>query len=205
MRFNLKWLAVLAGLFILVGGGTWWLGQAEAEQSPTVLSIANAATIFDPIRSQLGESQVPLRLPTYIPAHGQAETTGDVPPVSANLTSRESGRYEVILGYSPDCEGGSVCRLGTVTGQMKPTEPIAAQFNESDYLYSDEHRSDEPMGSVTLANNIRGEFLPWRCATSCEDAQIVWEEGNYRYSVGIKMGDRASLVEMANSAIESGR
>ena len=60
------------------------------------------------------------------------------------------------------------------------------------------------MSRVGLSRGIQGWFIPWLCGANCNDAKVVWEEHIYRYSMGIKLGDRASLVKMANSAIEAG-
>lgn len=203
-RFNLKWILIaLIGALFLIAGGGWWLRGVNADQpSQTAPSIANAVTIFQPVLSQLGRAQVPLRLPTYIPSRGQRQSSESL-PVYASIESVESGSYAVVLGYSKDCDGSNACRLGTVTGQVQPTKSAQDDYTESDYLYLD-RRSEEPVAQVTLADGITGTFLPWRCATNCTDAQIAWDESGYRYSVGIKLGDCASLVRMANSAIENG-
>ncbi|MEP0913740.1 hypothetical protein NDI45_22760 [Leptolyngbya sp. GB1-A1] len=203
-RFNLEWILIaLIGALFLIAGAGWWLRGANADQpSQTTSPIANATTIFQPVLSQLGRAQVPLRLPTYIPSRGQRQSSESL-PVYASVDSVESGSYAVVLGYSKDCNGSNACRLGAVIGEVQPTKSAQDDYTESDYLYPD-GRSEEPVAQVTLANGITGTFLPWRCATNCTDAQVVWDENGYRYSVGIKLGDRDSLVKMANSAIENG-
>jgi hypothetical protein len=203
-RFNLEWILIaLIGALFLIAGAGWWLRGANADQpSQTASPIANATTIFQPVLSQLGRAQVPLRLPTYIPSRGQRQSSESL-PVYASVDSVESGSYAVVLGYSKDCNGSNACRLGAVIGEVQPTKSAQDDYTESDYLYPD-GRSEEPVAQVTLANGITGTFLPWRCATNCTDAQVVWDENGYRYSVGIKLGDRDSLVRMANSAIENG-
>jgi len=92
---------------------------------------------------------------------------------------------------------------------MKPSESIEKSFertlSEQSQSSFQEHRSTEPLSRVKLANGIDGWFLPWVCRHVCTDAQVVWDEYSYRYSVGVKLGDRASLIKMANSAIEASR
>lgn len=191
---------------ILIGLGGWWLASANQPQSPTGPSIANSATIFQDILPKLKQSQVPPQLPTYIPVRGQRQSVSSQESLTvyANLSQIQSSRYEVILGHTPDCRGGNACRLGTVIGEVKPTKSAEELYKASDYL-SKGRRSQEPLAAVTLSKGLQGVFLPWRCTTSCSDAQVVWEDGSYRYSVGIKVGDKVSLVRMANSAIEKGR
>lgn len=200
MRLNLRWLGVIVALLIL-GAGSWWLGLANADQSLTVPSLANTETIFEEILPELRQNQIPLRLPTtYIPSRGQWNSDEEIPPIYANLELSDSSGYSVILGYTQDCNGSSACRLGSVSGQMQPTDSPERAYTDEDYLYP--RRSEEPLTAVSLSKGIQGVFLPWRCAASCTDSQIVWSEDGYQYSVGIKLGDLASLVEMANSAIE---
>ena len=167
--------------------------------------ISNPTALFQSVRSSLERGQIPLRLPTYIPNQGALPTEPGYtpPPVYAVLdeTSNDQG-YAIILGYTPDCTGGNACRLGTVAGKLKPSRSIEEEFAEFRH-WSGEHHSEEPMSPVRLSNGISGWFIPWVCGATCSDAQIVWDEYAYRYSVGIKVGDRASLERMANSAIET--
>lgn len=113
--------------------------------------------------------------------------------------------YQVTLGYTPDCSGGNACRLGTLSGGIKPRQSL-----EDTYAFMRDpnfkgRRSQEVMAPVNLSRGIQGWFIPWLCGANCNDAKVVWEENIYRYSMGIKLGDRASLVKMANSAIEATR
>lgn len=166
-------------------------------------NLPNAAIIFQSLQATLERGQVPLRLPTYIPVSSgfPTEPGYEAPPVQAVLdeSSNDQG-YAVILGYSPDCTGGNACRLGSVTGKLKPSQSIEEEFAEIHQWHG--HKSEEPMAPVRLSGDIDGWFIPWICGANCSDAQIVWDEYAYRYSVGIKTGERASLERMANSAIE---
>jgi hypothetical protein len=202
-RSSIQWLLVPVVVLVILAAGSGWLRGLNAEPPQTTPAIANAATVFDPIQSQLGDAGVPLRLPTYIPSRGEWQGAS-APPVYATVLTVESGRYEVVLGYSRNCDGASACRLGAVSGEVQPTETPQAIYEATDYLYPG-RRSTDSIASVTLAGQLNGTFLPWRCATNCTDAQVVWDEAGFRYSVGIKLGQRASVVQMANSAIEGGR
>ena len=185
--------------FVLVVGGFVLRSTSQTVQP----GIPDVAALFQPIRSRLENIQVPLRLPTYIPQLS-SELGYTPPPIHAVIdeSSTNQQQYTVILGYSPDCTGGNACRLGTITGELKPSQAIEQQFAEFRHL-SSEHHSEEPMATVQLSSNINGWFIPWVCGATCSDAQVVWDEYAYRYSVGIKVGDRASLERMANSAIEA--
>jgi len=193
--------------------------QSNPAPTPAVYSSAPPAVValvpntpvkFDGVRARLKKlTKVPLRLPTYVPMHGQVTpqpgTTPESLPVFASLTGTNSAnKYEVTLGYTSDCTGGNACRLGTVAGRVKPNEPLERPYgfmNDPNYIG---RRSQEKMAPVALSKGLRGLFVPWICGANCNDAKVTWDENGYRYWVGIKVGDKASLVKMANSAIGSG-
>lgn len=132
--------------------------------------------IFKPVLSQLEtQSQVPVVLPNYVPG-GSEEL-----PVYAKVESAATSGYSVILGYTPDCNGGTACRLGTLTA-AKPSEPPTGE-------------------TVTLAQGVTGYFTPATCGANCSDATLSWEQNGNRYTVGLKAGQKEALIEMANSAI----
>ncbi|MBD2121295.1 hypothetical protein [Trichocoleus sp. FACHB-262] len=197
LRFKLGLLAILLGCSL--GGGL----ALQAFTQQIAPSISNASTLFDPVHPTLKRTQIPLRLPTYLPQDLQIEANYEPPPIQAVFPEQPSNRgYKIVLGYSPTCSGGNACRLGTVAGHLKPAQSI-----ESEYAWVRRYpgvKFPEPMQKVKLANDIEGWFIPWTCAANCSDAKVVWDEYSYRYSMGIKVGDRAALVKMANSAIEAG-
>jgi hypothetical protein len=170
--------------------------------------IPNPDALFKPSLSDLQMTGIPLRLPTYIPKIGQRlkdpKAKPETLPLYGHLDQATPNRYQVTIGHTPTCEGGNVCRLGTIaaTRITKGTPSISEEYaSRKDPNYQGK-KSKELMSSVQLAKGIQGTFVPWVCGASCTDAEVVWDEAGYRYSVGIKVGDRASLVEMANSAIE---
>ena len=171
--------------------------------------IPNPTALFKPNLIELQMTGIPLRLPNYIPEIGQRlkddNSRNQRLSVYAHLDEATANRYEITIGHSPTCTGGNVCRLGTIaaTRITKGTPAIAEQYafmKDPKFLG---RRSKEPMSSVKLNQNLTGTFIPWVCGANCNDAKVVWDEGQYRYSVGIKVGDRESLIQMANSSIPS--
>lgn len=199
MRLGLR-LGLLGMLLGLSLGGGLALHASTPQVPP---SIANATTVFDRIRPTLKRTNIPLRLPTYIPKDLKTEPGYEPPPLQAALPEKPSNQgYDVVLGYSPNCSGGNACRFGTVTGYLKPMQSITSEY---DWIRNYQGvKSKEPFQQVKLINNIKGWFIPWTCGANCSDAKIVWEEYSYRYSVGVKVGEKASLIKMANSAIKAG-
>jgi hypothetical protein len=58
--------------------------------------------------------------------------------------------------------------------------------------------------SVALARAVTGSFAPIRCGASCGPASIQWHERGTLYSVQYVLGSRASMIALADSAIDSG-
>jgi hypothetical protein len=175
--------------------------------------IPNLDRLYQPILTDLQMTGIPLRLPIAVPAattirsqdpKATAETLKM--PVYLNLNEDTPNGYLITLGYSDTCDGGNSCRFGTLSAQRltKGTPAIDEQyaFMKPGAKFKGK-RSQEPMAPVQLANGIKGQFIPWLCGANCNDAKVVWDQDGYRYFVGIKVGDQAALVHMANSAISS--
>ncbi|MBP0040673.1 MAG: hypothetical protein J7545_01665 [Roseofilum sp. SBFL] len=134
--------------------------------------------VFAPILSELDKkTQLTVLLPSWLPE--EKETS----PVFAIPTEVSASEYQVLLAFSADCNGGTACRWGEVSGQMGPlTAPEGGE-------------------SITLAQGIKGYFVPATCGANCSDAVVMWEQAEGHYRVGLKAGDKEELIEMANSAI----
>ena len=179
----------------------------------TVPLIPNLDRLYQPILTDLQMTGIPLRLPIEVPTttalrsqdpKATAETLKM--PVYVHLNEDTPNGYVITLGYSDTCDGGNSCRIGTLSAQRltKGTPAIDEQyaFMKPGAKFKGK-RSPEPMAAVQLANGIKGQFIPWLCGANCNDAKVVWDQDGYRYFVGIKVGDQAALVHMANSAIIS--
>lgn len=189
-----KLLLLIAVLFV-VGG--FFL----ARNFSTGLAQQPATRIFEPIVAVLeSKTQVPLKLPTYIPGENSLDK-----PFWANITQADSEHYLVTIGFTKDCEGGNYCRYGTVAGEkILPSTPTAQQSYEeliSQPDYKPLKQSPEKAATVKLAKDIEGYFVPYLCGANCDDAKVFWDEDTYRYLVGVKMGSKDELIQMANSAI----
>lgn len=142
------------------------------------------------------KTQVPIVLPVSI--HYTDSSIG----LYAVVETATPEQYVIILGATPDCNGGNACRWGTLSGEaITPITPPPEA--ESDFL-NDSHPKPvllEPPGFLSLAKNKTGYFVPSVCGAFCSDSQLFWEQNGYRYMVGIKAGKLKELVLMANSAI----
>jgi hypothetical protein len=164
--------------------GTALPDQQTSDSSPSNSPIAQTPRpnpVFRPIFPALkAQTQVPVFLPGDIPGVEQSES------LYAILESATASSYQILLAFTENCNGGNACRLGSISGQ-RGTEPSSLEGQ-----------------SVALRDSITGYFVEATCGANCSDATLTWEQDGYRYTVGIKAGDEADLVEMANSAIANG-
>lgn len=185
-------------------------------QSPALAlqpTLPDVGKRYEPMLIDLNTTGIPLRLPTYIPQQasirsGDARASAEMAktPFYIHLDESTPNGYRLTTGYTPDCDGGNACRIGTIQADRltkgTPSIDEAFAFMNPNSGFKGK-RSQEPMQAVDLAKGIKGHFIPWICGATCNDAKIVWDADGYRYFVGFKVGDQAELVEMANSAINS--
>jgi len=138
---------------------------------------------FNPLFKQIipilkQKTRVPLWLPTYIP-----ESDGDI-PLYAQLEAVTATNYSILLGFDPECNGGTACRLGSISG-----EKINSQ-----------HKSLNGK-KITLSRTRQGYFVDAVCGANCSDSTLSWKEKGYLYKLAIKAGDLQTLVKMANSTV----
>jgi hypothetical protein len=91
--------------------------------------------------------------------------------------------YDIQLAYAPGCMDATAC--------------FFAEFQAGRQLLLSGTR-------VALHRAISGRFEPIRCGASCAPASIGWQEGGVRYNIQYVAGDRASMVALADSAIDGG-
>jgi len=192
MILGLKNISAVCGLLLLVSASTFEDSSIARENKgvanhqsqlialqPTSAINSQPHPVFKSILPKLKQkSQIQLLLPKFIP-----ESDGGI-PIYAIIETVTANKYEILLGYSPDCNGGTACRLGVVAAQ--------AVTRKTPRL------SGKPL---SLAKGITGYFVDFSCGANCSDATLTWRHKGVQYTVGLKAGDRTSLVKMANSAI----
>ncbi|MBD2533926.1 hypothetical protein H6G97_32035 [Nostoc flagelliforme FACHB-838] len=148
--------------------------QLIAQQSKTQPHL-----VFKSILPKLKQkTQIRILLPKFIP-----ESDGEN-PIYATIEAATQKKYEILLGFSPDCNGASAYRLGVVTAEAvtRKTPRLTGK-------------------PVYLAKGITGYFVDFTCGAGCSDATLTWRQQGVQYVFGLKAGERTSLVKMANSAI----
>ncbi|WP_371717791.1 hypothetical protein [Anabaena sp. UHCC 0204] len=124
------------------------------------------------------KTQIKILLPKYIP-----ESDGENPLYTIIETATKN-KYEILLGFSPDCNGGSACRFSIITGEAitRATPRLTGK-------------------PVFLAKGVTGYFVDFRCGANCSDATLTWRQGGVQYRIGLKAGLYNSLIKMATSVI----
>lgn len=134
-------------------------------------------TLFQPVIATIHRQwRLPVRVPTELPDLGDGKQR-----VYATLGKATRRGYEIILGFTPDCTGGTACRIGTVSGDAS-TRKLRGK-------------------AVKLSSGVSGYFLDAKCGANCSDSILSWRQGPASYSVGIKAGRLPELTKIANSAI----
>ncbi|MBE9037727.1 hypothetical protein [aff. Roholtiella sp. LEGE 12411] len=191
MILGLKNISAVCALVLLISANSFEDSVAIENQGIVnhyshLITLHGASTVnsqphkvFRSILPKLKQkSQIRILLPKFIP-----ESDGDN-PVYAIIETVTANKYEILLGFSPDCNGGNACRLGIVAAE--------AVTRKTPRL------SGKPL---SLAKGISGYFVDFSCGANCSDATLTWRQKGVQYTIGLKAGDRTSLVKMANSAI----
>jgi len=128
------------------------------------------------------KTTVPPRLITYFPRLDQADD------LYVNVLSADSTGYEIVLGFTPDCEGQNVCGYGRLVGTTRP-------FNEI------EETDGQKWVPVILVGRIKARYYDTQCAAYCSYSVVAWSEGKWHYLVELKAERKSLVVRAANSAL----
>jgi hypothetical protein len=146
--------------------------QAQGKQA-----IVNP--VFTKALEQVREKcKIPILLPAYL--------ANEEEPMElyAIVEKASQDSYLIPLGFSADCAGGNACRWGTIIGE-KVKEEV------------------KPKGKkVRLIRNLTGYFQAGKCGAVCSDSKIVFYQGGYKYTFGIKAAKLDTMLKVVNSALK---
>ncbi len=155
--------------------------RGRAQQAPTF----SGATALAQVRKKIKDgSQVPLRLPSYVPNANDPDH-----PVFLTLQKLSPKDYLLLLAFDKDCQGQHVCEVGTMQGSSEP-------------LQHDYNTTPQP---VLLKNGSHANYVSFQCGSYCGDGELWWSEGRWNYSIRMKAGNLKELLQLANSAIATGK
>lgn len=143
---------------------------------------ASRQTDSDPVfRSILGEllqqTRIAVRLPAKLPDLRQGSDR-----VYAVLAHAEPRSYSVVLAFTPDCNGASFCRIGSLNGSAASSKRSTGK-------------------RIRLARGVAGYYTEAVCGANCPDSVISWREGPNEYTAGIKGGSEADVAALANAVL----
>ena len=159
--------------------------RAALGLSTLLLSLALGAPwqtevdpVFRPMVDELRQkTRIAVRLPAKLPDLGQGSDR-----VYAVLARAETGSYSIVLAFTPECNGASFCRIGSLTGSGA----------------SGKRRTGK---RIRLARGVTGYYTEGVCGANCPDSVISWREGPGEYTAGIKGGREADVAALANAIL----
>jgi hypothetical protein len=181
MNSTLNKLSAVCAVLVIANAANF--SESVIAAKPQLIAQATKSQphpVFRPIIPQLRRAtRIQILLPKYVPGANEAYK---LYAIIDNVTPR---KYELLLGYAPDCNGGSACRLGTLTAEsvIRSTPKLIGR-------------------RYVLANGSNAYFVDFKCGANCSDATLTWRRQGVQYTIGLKAGDRASLVRMANSLVK---
>lgn len=185
MKFFFRSLAIAAAQIALV---------SEAIAAPQIRPEFQNA-----VARVRAESEVPMLLPTEIPIDK---------PFEVRFRKLLPNTYEAYLAPADGCFG--YCFLGSLEAEsMGGRFYSPGDYDEAEALYNSWNGappdwSPEAPERVSLADGIAGYFVPYYCGGGiCNQAVVIWDDGGYRFEVGLRKGKRDAVVRMANSAIRN--
>ncbi|AFZ59066.1 hypothetical protein H6G54_23395 [Anabaena cylindrica FACHB-243] len=179
--------SVLSASFLLVSGSISpnfaLISVANPPQILAKQQINNKTSqphpVFKSILPKLKKNiQINILLPKYIP-----ESDGEN-PLYAIIETATKNKYEILLSFSPDCNGGTACRLSIITGEAVTSKTPKLTGK-----------------AISLAKGMSGYFVDFQCGANCSDATLTWRKKAVQYRIGLKAGKQADLVKMARSVI----
>lgn len=145
------------------------------------------------VRSDVRSSRID---PVFVPVLPALRTAGIPLMLPTGLRGLNAGYHKVVPGYywveldsQPNCHYRA-CYVGGVGGQRGSQAPTGAPFPLT--------LRGTP---VHLRGGITGYFLAGAQGAEDLPIQVAWEYKRILYQVFLKVGDRVSIVKLANSAI----
>ncbi len=152
---------------------------AQIQPETTKVTKTKIHPSFLPILPKLKSiSKFTILLPRIIPgSEGENKLYAVIETTTPN-------KYEIILGFTPDCGGGNACRFGDISAEIatKKTPRLSGK-------------------TVKLANGITAYFIDAKCGANCSDSTLTWRLKGVQYTAGIKAGNLRDLLQMANSFV----
>ena len=177
------------GLLLALGIASFFIVIISAAPSVVAQTIPDRVqAVYDSTDAQ---TEIPLMVPSVVPLGSQAAPTeywavGGISP--------SNDKYVINFNRAEDCTGAEECSFALASGEIRSdTDPAL------EYLFGQPSRTGAE--EISLANGIDAVYIPARDGLYMP-SYVYWDISEYRYSVGIYMGEKDEVMEMANSSIE---
>lgn len=172
-------MGMVSFLCVLIGSTHNGLAQSVPDRIQQVYNSTEAKT------------SVPLVVPLVVPLRSQAAPS----EYWAFSIAPTNEAYSISFDRAADCTGVEECSFAIASGKVRSSkDPTLESFLERPSITKAE--------AISLASGVDAVYVPAR-----EDiympAYIYWDIGEYRYSVGIYMGRKDEVLEMANSSSQA--
>ncbi|HEY9853960.1 MAG TPA: hypothetical protein V6D28_31110 [Leptolyngbyaceae cyanobacterium] len=162
-------------LFTIIGSGLKIATNAIAEINHHPVPTSQIITKLK------NSTSVPIFIPSTLPFSDRLYFN----------TQGAPNNYTITFDYTADCQGATVCSIGSMEAEksgrfITPLEGTTRTFK-----------------NIRLANEIKGVFHNG-CGAYCT-ATVEWQKEDVLYRVSVKNGTESDAVQIANSAIQSGR
>lgn len=186
------------GLLLAVLCSSLWVLPSVAGAVP----VRQVPIDYSRMTAALKASGIPLHLPTKV--------VYALPPglkrafYGTKGGPNQDGGYDIYIGH-PDCPAAALSCTIAITSAT-PLQQTQGSIEQEFPPLDPEIRSHLSRVSpdsrcwVTLSNGQSVFFNPWVLGASMGFAQVIWDENGYRYTIGLKGGDRAWLLQMADTA-----
>ncbi|MBD2073371.1 hypothetical protein H6F86_05625 [Phormidium sp. FACHB-592] len=170
--------------------------------------VASAPINYQRVTPDLQQLGVPLHLPTKLVYRNTLVGPNTFFAVGGVMTdpNMEQQGYRVQITNSQNCLNGSLsCIIAYANAEplradQVDIESMYAWFRAPGALDRYVRVSSDSIGWVRLSNGQSVYFVPWVMGAGMGFAQAMWDEGGYRYTIGLKGGARAWLLPMAETA-----
>ena len=175
-------LSALSQVFLYSALSSLSFLTARPAQADVIVPINQAVAQIERI------TDIPIYLPSQLPMEQEVYLA-----IEATASS-----YQVDFNYTPDCRG-TPCYFGAILaeqgGQLSPN-PF------TDKAPRDLGGTRETFESTQLSDGTEAQYING-CGAYCT-AVLEWQSEGTLYQVTVKNGSKATLLEIANSAIEAG-
>jgi len=158
---------------------------------PAAPAQAAPAPVAKVLKSTLTKLKAATDLPILLPSFFPVDPL-EGKPLYPEVTATAK-RWDVALGYVPDCNGANVCAAGNLAA-VKTTRTTSAADGMK----------------VALRGGRTGRFRPLQCGANCSAPAIVFRRDGVTFTIQAKVTlekgqtDKQALVKIANSALAGG-